>query len=51
LLLPAALPRAAVSFVVVFSGKKFGENATSGQAISVTGFDAKAFILLGNDSK
>jgi len=49
--LPAALPLAAVSFVVMFVGRNFGENATSGQAISVTGFDAKAFILLANDSK
>jgi hypothetical protein len=49
LLLPAALPRAAVSFVVMFLHEKFGENATSGQAISVTGSDAKAFILLAND--
>ena len=49
-LLPAALPRAAVGFVVVLSGEDFGENATWGQAICVTGSDAKAFILLANDS-
>src|SRR5689334_18025640 len=30
--------------------RQFGENATSGQEISITGFDAKAFILLANDS-
>jgi hydroxymethylpyrimidine/phosphomethylpyrimidine kinase len=50
LLLPAALPRAAVAFVVVLFVWQFGENATSGQEISVTGFNAKAFILLANDS-
>jgi hypothetical protein len=33
----------------MFLRQKFGENATSGQAISVTGFEAKAFILLAND--
>ena len=49
-LLPAALPCAAVRFVVVLLASDFGENATSGQAISVTGFHAKAFILLANDS-
>jgi hypothetical protein len=37
--------------VVMFLRQKFGENATSGQAISVTGFEAKAFILLANDGK
>jgi len=35
---------------VVLFGGEFGENATSGQEISITGFDAKAFILLANDS-
>jgi hydroxymethylpyrimidine/phosphomethylpyrimidine kinase len=34
---------------MLFVGE-FGENATSGQEISITGFDAKAFILLANDS-
>jgi hydroxymethylpyrimidine/phosphomethylpyrimidine kinase len=33
---------------VVLFRRDFGENATSGQAIYVTGFDAKAFILLAN---
>jgi len=28
---------------------QFGENATYGQEISITGFNAKAFILLAND--
>jgi hydroxymethylpyrimidine/phosphomethylpyrimidine kinase len=49
LLLPAALPRAAVPFVVLLR-TDFGENATRGQAIPVTTFDANAFILLANDA-
>jgi hypothetical protein len=51
LLLPAALPRAAVAFVVMLFVCQFGENATWGQEIWVTGFDAKVFILLANDSQ
>jgi hydroxymethylpyrimidine/phosphomethylpyrimidine kinase len=34
---------------VVLFRQDFGENATSGQAICVTGFHPKAFILLAND--
>src|SRR5215467_14652981 len=37
--------------VVVLFGGDFGENATYGQEICVTGFDAKAFILLANDGR
>jgi hydroxymethylpyrimidine/phosphomethylpyrimidine kinase len=35
---------------VVLFRLEFGENATSGQEICVTGFHRKAFILLANDS-
>jgi hydroxymethylpyrimidine/phosphomethylpyrimidine kinase len=35
---------------VVLFRRDFGENATSGQAICITGIDAKAFILLANAS-
>jgi hypothetical protein len=38
-----------VSVVVVLFRRDFGENATLGQAICVTGFDPKVFILLTND--
>src|SRR5262245_42978471 len=48
-LLPAALPRAAVRIVVVLFAGNFGENATYGQAIRITGLHAKTFILLAND--
>jgi hypothetical protein len=37
-----------VSVVVVLFRQDFGENATLGQAICVTRFDPKAFILLAN---
>ena len=45
---PAALPRAAARLVVVLFRQDFGENATHGQAICITGFHAKTFILLAN---
>ncbi|HEY6986169.1 MAG TPA: bifunctional hydroxymethylpyrimidine kinase/phosphomethylpyrimidine kinase, partial [Rhodanobacteraceae bacterium] len=48
-LLPAALPCVLRSRLLGVIRRDFGENATSGQAICITGFDPKAFILLVND--